>query len=513
MTGAAALLAALVFAAPAMAQPVFAVSAGNLVTFDTETPGTVTTVGDLTDDLQGGETIVAMDFNEFEFPAELYAVGSTSRLYRINTSTTAATQIGSTFTNALSGTSFGFTFSGGLGRLVSDADQHLVIDPATGADTAHDPLDYDITDVNDLANPNVVALALHGERVLGIDSTLNILARLGSDESPPEDGTLLTLGSLGVNPGAAASFDVTGGGNAYAILDVGSGPELFLVDVESGAATPYPDGASNNVGAAIGGTMAVQPQFPQLQASPSPWAFGDQPLGTMGPVTTVTLTLTGGDALHEANPSFSGPHEGDFFLTANLCQAGLETQDEEIPLRLPGDSCTMQARFAPGALGARTATLNLNQPKCCPSDSFLDIPVTGNGTSGPFGPVGATGPTGPAGPQGPPGAAAIRLLALLGNGSYSVRTTRSLRVRFVTTDGGLAKLEVLRGTRVLVRLQRRLAGGGKHTLAWNGRPTTGSAGARRRPRGLPAGRYSLRLTVTGADRQVARDTARLRIRR
>ena len=61
---------------------VFAVSSANqLVRFNTASPGTVTTVGTITG-LQGGETVLGIDFR----PAtgELYALGSTSRIYVVN---------------------------------------------------------------------------------------------------------------------------------------------------------------------------------------------------------------------------------------------------------------------------------------------------------------------------------------------------------------------------------------------------------------------------------------------
>src|SRR5688572_8771106 len=115
--------------ASAAALPVFAVSGASLVSFDTETPGTVTTVGTISG-LQGGEQIVALDFNPEEPPTALYGVGSTSRLYAINITTAAATQVGAPFSTPLSGTSFGFNINGD-GRLVSDADQNLAIDAPT----------------------------------------------------------------------------------------------------------------------------------------------------------------------------------------------------------------------------------------------------------------------------------------------------------------------------------------------------------------------------------------------
>src|SRR5437764_1041392 len=98
---AAALAAAFAITAvtPAAAQPVLGVRTAvsppgqqRLVSFDTQTPGSITSDVAISG-LQSGEAIVGMDF-DLGFPPVLYAVGSTSRVYSINTGTGAATQIG-----------------------------------------------------------------------------------------------------------------------------------------------------------------------------------------------------------------------------------------------------------------------------------------------------------------------------------------------------------------------------------------------------------------------------------
>jgi hypothetical protein len=61
-----------------------------LETFDSATPGTIVTAVGVTG-LQGGEALLGIDFR----PADrvLYGLGSTSRLYTINTTTGVATQV------------------------------------------------------------------------------------------------------------------------------------------------------------------------------------------------------------------------------------------------------------------------------------------------------------------------------------------------------------------------------------------------------------------------------------
>ena len=73
--------------------------------------------------------------------SQLYALGSSSRLYAINMASGAATAIGMTsFTAALSGTSFGFDFNPTVDRIriVSNTGQNLRAHPVTGAIAATD---------------------------------------------------------------------------------------------------------------------------------------------------------------------------------------------------------------------------------------------------------------------------------------------------------------------------------------------------------------------------------------
>src|SRR5205807_1195929 len=81
---------------------VFAITPTNdLLRFDSATPGAIDSTAAVTG-LQPGESVLGLDFR----PAtgQLYALGSTSRLYTLDVTTAAATQVGSgTFSPALSG--------------------------------------------------------------------------------------------------------------------------------------------------------------------------------------------------------------------------------------------------------------------------------------------------------------------------------------------------------------------------------------------------------------------------
>ncbi len=246
-------------AAVGSGSPILLVDADNdLVVVSAGTPGTVISQVPITG-LAVGETILGIDTR----PAtgDLYGLGSSSRLYRIGLSG-VATAVGSgPFTPALSGTSFGFDFNPTVDRIrvTSDTGQNLRLNPVTGATVASDTaLAYALGDVNTAATPSVVASG-YTNSVVGatstvlydIDSGLDVLAT----QSPPNDGTLNTVGPLGVDTTAVAGFDLEPGGDAVAALTVGGMERLYRIDLATGAASlvgNLPETGGAIVGLALG---------------------------------------------------------------------------------------------------------------------------------------------------------------------------------------------------------------------------------------------------------------------
>jgi hypothetical protein len=224
----------------AQAEPVVALTSGNrLLFFDSATPGTVTKL--ITINTVGSETLVGIDFR----PAtgDLYAFGPSGRLYVLNLTSGAATTPAGTATTLI-GTRFGFDFNPTVDRIrvVTDADQNVRLHPDTGATANTDNnLAFAATDVNNGANPNVVAVAYTnnfagaGATVLyDIDSNLNALLV----QSNPNGGTLNTVGSLGVDTTDNVGFDISPAtGFAYATLTVSGTAGLYTINLGSGAAT------------------------------------------------------------------------------------------------------------------------------------------------------------------------------------------------------------------------------------------------------------------------------------
>ncbi|CAA9230108.1 MAG: hypothetical protein AVDCRST_MAG42-1081 [uncultured Chthoniobacterales bacterium] len=233
------------------AEPIYVLTSGNrLLTVDSATPGTVTKNVQITG-LQSGETLHGMDFR----PAtgQLYALGSTARIYLIDENTGVAT-VSSTLTAdaadmtapfaGLDGTRFGVDFNPVPDRLrvVSDTDQSLRINVMTGATTTDGNLAYAASgDPNSGANPNVVGSAYRNAfsgalvtELYGIDSNVDVLVT----QDPPNAGTLTTDGPLGVDTSDAVGFDISGlTAQAYASLTTGGTTNLYTINLDSGAAT------------------------------------------------------------------------------------------------------------------------------------------------------------------------------------------------------------------------------------------------------------------------------------
>lgn len=184
--------------------------------------------------LQAGENILGIDMR----PAtgQLFALGSTGRLYAINTATAAATMIGAGPFATLDGSDFGFDFNPTVDRIriVSNTGQNLRVNPNDGLLVATDG-------ALNPGTPNVTAAAYTNNfpgttttALFDIDTTTDMLYK----QDPPNTGVLTSIGALGINASASNGFDIGGtSNNAYAILTVGSSQALYRIDIASGSAT------------------------------------------------------------------------------------------------------------------------------------------------------------------------------------------------------------------------------------------------------------------------------------
>ena len=206
----------------------------NLLVFNLQVP--VIPISKNITGLQPNEKILGIDMR----PAtgQLYALGSTSRLYAINMGSGAATVVGPVFSTLLNGTSFGFDFNPTVDRIrvVSNTGQNIRLNPLTG----------DIAAVDVALNPGVpnVAAAAYTNNFAGattttlfvIDHTTGILYQ----QNPPNNGTLVAVGSLGVTLSPENGFDIGGvSGKGYAFFNTGSTNKIYTINLTTGVATEF----------------------------------------------------------------------------------------------------------------------------------------------------------------------------------------------------------------------------------------------------------------------------------
>lgn len=233
---------AVALSASANAELVYGVTDNqSLVRFDSATPETIIGASFLTG-LQQNEQILGIDFR----PAtgELYGLGSFNNLYVIDVTDGAASLVGSGFSDSLNGSSFGFDFNPTIDRIrvVSEADQNLVLNPNTGGSTAVTSLFYAPGDPNEGMDPNIAGSAYTNNfagattsQLYGIDTGLDVLVTQANSA-----GTLETVGSLGVDLNDVLGFDISGAsGTAFASVEaVGLSRSTFwTIDLATGAAS------------------------------------------------------------------------------------------------------------------------------------------------------------------------------------------------------------------------------------------------------------------------------------
>ncbi|WP_338770214.1 DUF4394 domain-containing protein [Massilia sp. METH4] len=284
---------------------VFALTSGNrLISFNRDAPGTVRTTATVSG-LQGGETLLGIDYRPAD--GKLYALGSTGRLYTIDTESGMAT-LKSTLVadaadttapfTALAGSDFGVDFNPVADRLrvVSNTGQNLRINVDTGATTTDGA-------INGGAAGTAITASAYTNSFAGTGTTTLYALDSGTDmlyiQNPPNNGTLATPVALGVDAGSTNGFDIDARTNmGYVIATVGGARNLYSINL---AATTN---ASTLVGA-IGGSedirgIALRPaRAPMvIGLSDDNRLLGFKPASPSTIDTTLTVTgLNGGETL------------------------------------------------------------------------------------------------------------------------------------------------------------------------------------------------------------------------
>ncbi|KAA3436978.1 DUF4394 domain-containing protein [Rufibacter hautae] len=184
--------------------------------------------------LQPNERVLGIDMRPAT--SQLYALGSTNRIYTVNLATGAFAAVGEPFTPALSGDFFGFDFNPTVDRIrvVSNTGQNLRLNPNTGMVAMEDSK----------LNPGtpMVDASAYTNNFVGSTSTALYNIDFGTDalylQSPPNAGTQQLVGSLGVQTGPHNGFDIGGvSGTALALLQTGGQSGIYRIDLSKGTTT------------------------------------------------------------------------------------------------------------------------------------------------------------------------------------------------------------------------------------------------------------------------------------
>ncbi|MBA4285151.1 MAG: hypothetical protein C0434_06420 [Xanthomonadaceae bacterium] len=214
--------------------------ANNVFQPNTATDLAITGLGD-------GEDLLGIDVR----PANglLYGISSLNRVYVINTTTGLATlastlaadaaDTSAPFVSVPAGANFGVDFNPVPDRLrvVDTVGNNLRINVGTGATTTDGA-------INGAATSGVIASAYLNSYAGATATTLyNLDATTLFTQTPPNDGTLVTVGATGVTAVGDAGLDIAGGANGLVLAAIrtsaGAGPSsLYRISLATGAATP-----------------------------------------------------------------------------------------------------------------------------------------------------------------------------------------------------------------------------------------------------------------------------------
>lgn len=228
-------LSSTAFAAPALGLT----GEKTLVWFDTDKPAEAKKI-----EVTGIDRLLGIDLR----PADkmVYGVAGDGQLVTINLETGAATAVSKLDAMLPDGVKASVDFNPMADKLrVMGSDgTNLRVDPASGKVTKDGSLAYESGDPSAETKPNVIATAYINSfgkpektAMYDIDASGLFL-----QQTKPNDGTLKTIGKLGVELGDTIGFDVrtTEAGENSAWLAAGGA--LYQVDLKTGAATKAAEG-------------------------------------------------------------------------------------------------------------------------------------------------------------------------------------------------------------------------------------------------------------------------------
>lgn len=232
--------------------------ANRLLRFDTAAPGRILARATISG-LQAGEKLVGIEVRPSN--GLLYALGSTSRVYRVDPTTGRATALGNgRFSPTLDGRVFGLDVDPLTDELhvAGDTGQHLRIDLDSGAVIAVEPpLQYFLNDPAFGRTPAIDGVAFTNADQPGmyvLDSARDSLAVLQQGDE------LYTIGNVGVPIEPLLGFDVSAEGLPFVALRADDGVDgsvLATINLRTGKLQPL---GSIGAGETLRGLAIAQPR-------------------------------------------------------------------------------------------------------------------------------------------------------------------------------------------------------------------------------------------------------------
>ncbi len=206
--------------------------------------------------LAAGEVVTGIDFRPSDLNAngindvgKLYGVTSANRIYVIDQVTGVASSP-VMLSTAVTGSAIGTGFNPVPDRLRihTTSNQNLRVNVDNGAVTVDGVLAYGMGDANFGVDPSIVATGYTnndndlatGTVLYAVDAATDALVTFPAATGGPNGGVMATIGSLGLDVGDAAGFDISlASGNAYlALATSASGKStLYSVDLATGMTT------------------------------------------------------------------------------------------------------------------------------------------------------------------------------------------------------------------------------------------------------------------------------------
>jgi hypothetical protein len=247
--------------APARAETAYALTTANqLIVFDTAIPTWILDFKPLTG-LAPGETMVGIDFRPLN--GQLYGIGLTGRLYRINHVTGASVVVGNGPWTPLISTYYGVDFDPVADRLrgIGELLDNVSFDPDTGTQTKDGPVGPGAWQLYEIAYSNNYTGASQ-TTLYGIDGYSNDKL---TKEDPYNSGALVGINTFGFDvEGDMAGFDIGANDDTgWAVMRVGGVQSLYVIHLAGGNASPL---------AVVGGGFTIRGLA--LLSRPVPlWSF------------------------------------------------------------------------------------------------------------------------------------------------------------------------------------------------------------------------------------------------